>query len=1196
MHPSFVHLRIHSDFSLVDSTIRLPEKPEYGDPAKASYPNLISHAVTLDMPALALTDQSNLFALVKFYRAAEANGIKPIAGADLWIGNPAEPGAPTQLTLLCQNRRGYLNLAQLISRSYIEGRHGDFAIVDPEWFAGHCDGLIALAGRRSDVGRLLLAGKEEAALALTHEWLRRFDGRWYFEITRCGHPDDAHFLDAALQLAAAADCPVVATNDVRFLTRADFEAHEARVCIHQGRLLNDPKRPKDFTAEQYLKSAEEMQALFADLPEALQNSVEIAKRCNLELAFGTYHLPAFPVPAGHTIESFIRAEAQAGLEAHLAKRAPAQGFTPEQYAERLAAELDVIVKMGFAGYFLIVADFINWAKRNDIPVGPGRGSGAGSLVAYSLGITDLDPLAYGLLFERFLNPERVSMPDFDVDFCMDGRDRVIDYVADKYGRDRVSQIITYGTMAAKAVVRDCGRVLGHPYGFVDSIAKLIPMTLGITLDDALGLSAKTETDPVKRAEKAQLAAGDLIARYDSEEDVKTLLDLARELEGLTRNAGKHAGGVVIAPEPLTDFAPLYSEGGNDGVVTQFDKDDVEAVGLVKFDFLGLRTLTIIDWTVKAINARRALAGEPPLDITTLPLDDAAVYASLKKAQTVAVFQLEGRGMQDTLKKAKPDCFEDIIALVSLYRPGPMDLIPSFCARKAGSERIEYPDTRVEPVLRETYGIMVYQEQVMQMAQIVGGYTLGGADLLRRAMGKKNAAEMAKQRAVFRDGAAANGLSAARADAIFDLMEKFAGYGFNKSHAAAYALVAYQTAWLKVHYPAEFMAAVLSSDMDNTDKVVNFLAESRALGLSVLPPDVNASRYMFEALAPEISAVKAARAIRYGLGAVKGVGRGAVDSLVEARERGGAFRDLADFCGRVEAQKLNKRALEALILSGAMDALAKNRASLIAQLPSAMRAAEQHARDAQAGQNDMFGAASPAAPKLELPEVDDWPIDQSLAGERETLGHYLSGHPTDVWRDLIAKAATCPIGEIDKHYKPPPPDRQFRYADQQSFTLVGAVMGIRKQGDSRVFVQVEDFSGKFEAILYREAWIEFGPLLTRDAILVFEGAVQADDFSGGFRMRTQHIASINSVCERQTKVLRLRLNGIDVDFAQRLHGVLAAYRGGTTLVRLSVRNAQARGEVELGPEWRVRASPELRQALEKLSGVLGAEPIYGSANG
>ena len=1192
MNPSFVHLRIHSDFSLVDSTIRLPEKPEYGDPAKASYPNLISHAVSLDMPALALTDQSNLFALVKFYRAAEANGIKPIAGADLWIGNPAEPGAPTQLTVLCQNRRGYLNLAQLISRSYIEGRHGDFAIVDPDWFADHCDGLIALAGRRSDVGRLLLAGKEEPALALTHEWLRRFDGRWYFEISRCGHPDEAHFLDAALQLAGAADCPVVATNDVRFLTRADFEAHEARVCIHQGRLLNDPKRPKDFTAEQYLKSAEEMQALFADLPEALQNSVEIAKRCNLELAFGTYHLPAFPVPATHTIESFIRAEAQAGLEAHLAKRAPAQGFTLEDYSLRLGAELDVIVKMGFAGYFLIVADFINWAKRNDIPVGPGRGSGAGSLVAYSLGITDLDPLAYGLLFERFLNPERVSMPDFDVDFCMDGRDRVIDYVADKYGRDRVSQIITYGTMAAKAVVRDCGRVLGHPYGFVDSIAKLIPMTLGITLDDALGLSAETETDPVKRAEKAQLAAGDLIARYNAEEDVKTLLDLARELEGLTRNAGKHAGGVVIAPEPLTDFAPLYSEGGNDGVVTQFDKDDVEAVGLVKFDFLGLRTLTIIDWTVKAINSRRALVGEAPLDITTLPLDDAAVYASLKKAQTVAVFQLEGRGMQDTLKKAKPDCFEDIIALVSLYRPGPMDLIPSFCARKAGSERIEYPDTRVEPVLRETYGIMVYQEQVMQMAQIVGGYTLGGADLLRRAMGKKNAAEMAKQRAVFRDGAAASGLSAGRADAIFDLMEKFAGYGFNKSHAAAYALVAYQTAWLKVHYPAEFMAAVLSSDMDNTDKVVNFLAEARALGLSVLPPDVNASRYMFEALAPEISAVKPARAIRYGLGAVKGVGRGAVESLVEARERGGAFRDLGDFCGRVEAQKLNKRALEALILSGAMDALAKNRASLFAQLPAAMRAAEQHARDAQAGQNDMFGAASPAAPKLELPEVEAWPIEQSLAGERETLGHYLSGHPTDAWRDLIAKVATCPIGEIDKHYKPPPPDRQFRYADQQNFTLIGAVMGIRKQGDSRVFVQVEDFSGKFEAILYREAWIEFGPLLTRDAILLFEGAVQADDFSGGFRMRTQRIASINSVCERQTRVLRLRLNGIDANFAQRLQGVLAAHRGGTTLVRLSVRNAQARGEVELGPEWRVRASPELRQTLEKLSGVLGAELVFG----
>jgi len=1236
MNPSFVHLRIHSDYSLVDSTIRLPDKPEYGDPGKAPRPNLISQAVLLDMPALALTDQSNLFALVKFYRAAEANGIKPVAGADLWIAHAGDSSAPTRLTLLCQNRRGYLNLTQLISRSYIEGRHGDLALVDPDWFAGHSEGLIALAGRDSDVGRLLHAGKQDVALARTHAWLRLFGDRWYFELTRCGRADEEHQVEATLQLAATADCPAVATNDVRFLARSDFEAHEARVCIHQGRLLNDPKRPHEFTPEQYLKSTQEMAQLFADLPEALQNSVEIAKRCNLELSFGTYHLPLFPVPATQTRESYIAAESERGLRAHLVKAGTAPGFTADDYERRLHHELDVIAKMGFAGYFLIVADFINWAKRNDIPVGPGRGSGAGSVVAWSLGITDLDPLRYGLLFERFLNPERVSMPDFDVDFCMDGRDRVIDYVADKYGHDRVSQIITYGTMAAKAVLRDAGRALGMPYGQVDKIAKLIPMRpLDLTLQDALGRSQKSYEEPDR-------VVADFKALYETEEDVRGLADLAIELEDLTRNAGKHAGGVVIAPSPLTDFAPLYSESGGGGIVTQFDKDDVEAVGLVKFDFLGLRTLTIIDWAVKAINARRArtaaapppsaspgaravasskedppslahqvgylppqaregnsaqpAAAEPPVDIAALPLDDAEVYALLKRAQTVAVFQLEGRGMQGMLKDARPDCFEDIIALVSLYRPGPMELIPSFCRRKHGTEPIEYPDARVEPVLRETYGIMVYQEQVMQMAQIVGGYTLGGADLLRRAMGKKNVAEMAKQRAVFRDGAANNGLSAARADAIFDLMEKFAGYGFNKSHAAAYALIAYQTAWLKVHYPAEFMAAVLSSDMDNTDKVVTFLGEARALGLTVLPPDVNASRYMFDALDPDpASPRKRSHSIRYGLGAVKGVGRGAVESLVEARTRGGAFRDLGDFCSRVEAQKLNKRALEALILSGSMDALAKNRASLMAQLPASMRAAEQTARDAQAGQNDMFGAASPVARKIELAEVAAWPVEQLLAGERETLGHYLSGHPTDAWRDLIARTATCPVGEIDKHYKAPAPDRQFRYADQQGFTLIGAVMGIRKQGDSRVFVQVEDFSGKFEAILYREAWVEFGPLLTRDAILVFEGAISVDEFVGGYRMRTQRISAIGSACERQARLLRLRLNGIDADFPRRLQDVLSGYRGGTTPVRLAVRNAQARGEIELGPEWRVRASPELRQTLEKLAGVLGAEYVFGPAS-
>ncbi|HEY0232131.1 MAG TPA: DNA polymerase III subunit alpha [Dokdonella sp.] len=1194
MPPGFVHLHVHSEYSLTDSTIRV------GD--------LVEACVRAQMPAVALTDQVNLFALVKFYKAAEGAGIKPIAGSDLWIADPQDRSRPQRLTVLCQNREGYLNLSRLLTRAYAENRHGDHALVEPGWFETMSGGLIALLGQASDVGQNVLGGRDDAAFARAQWWRSQFPERVYFEVARTQRAHEEAFLAGALDLAARLDLPTVATNDVRFLEREDFEAHEARVCIHAGRVLADPKRPHDYSPEQYLKSAEEMQALFADLPELCENSIELAKRCNLELSFGTYFLPAFPVPAEHTLGSFIRSQSHEGLAGRLAAYAPAQGFTQEDYERRLDTELDVIVQMGFPGYFLIVADFINWAKQNDIPVGPGRGSGAGSLVAYALGITDLDPLRYGLLFERFLNPERVSMPDFDVDFCMDGRDRVIDYVGRKYGRDRVSQIITYGTMAAKAVLRDTGRVLGMPYGQVDRIAKLIPkMPLDLALEDALGRSKKSREEPDRVvAEFKQL--------YESDEEVTELVDLALKLEDLTRNAGKHAGGVVIAPGPLSDYAPLFSENGGEGLVTQFDKDDVETVGLVKFDFLGLRTLTIIYWAVKAINVRRALAsatpplppsghlpaqagegtptraagadaamGEGPLDLARLPLDDPAVFDLLKKARTVAVFQFESRGMQGMLKDAKPDRFEDIIALGALYRPGPMDLIPSYCRRKHGTETIDYPDPRVEPVLKETYGIMVYQEQVMQMAQIVGGYSLGGADLLRRAMGKKKVEEMAKHRAIFRDGAAKNGVVEAKADAVFDTMEKFAGYGFNKSHAAAYALVSYQTAWLKAHYPAEFMAAVLSSDMDGTDKVVNFLGESRALGLTVRPPDINASAYMFEATD--------AKTIQYGLGAVKGVGRGAVENIVDARRRGGAFADLADFCQRIDAQKLNKRTLEALILSGSMDALANNRASLFAQLPECMRAAEQQARDADAGQFSMFGAASPAAPKIALTEVAEWPVEQRLAGERDTLGYYLSGHPTDAWRELIKEIATCPIGEIDKHYRPPSREGRSRFADLQSFTLAGSVIAVRKQGDSRAFVTVEDFSGKFEAVLYRESWVEYGPLLTRDAILVFEGGLSVDDFSGGYQVRVNAVSTIEAACERRTRVLRLRLNGVGTDFAARLERALAAHRGGATTVRVAYRNALAQADIELGAEWRVRANPALRQSLQSLEGVLSAELLF-----
>ncbi|MFN8901728.1 MAG: DNA polymerase III subunit alpha, partial [Lysobacteraceae bacterium] len=884
---------------------------------------------------------------------------------------------------------------------------------------------------------------------------------------------------------------------------------------------------------------------------------------------GTYYLPAFPVPDGETLDTWIRSEAERGLAKRLASHEPAAGLTAQDYADRLTREVDVIIKMGFPGYFLIVADFINWGKQNGIPVGPGRGSGAGSLVAYALGITDLDPLAYNLLFERFLNPERVSMPDFDIDFCMDRRDEVIDYVSRKYGSDRVSQIITYGTMAAKAVVRDCGRVLGHPYGFVDGVAKLIPNVLGIGLDDALGETEKGKTDDTVRS-------SELIERYEKEDDVRDLIDLARQLEDLTRNAGKHAGGVVIAPTPLTDFCPLFSEPGGKGAVTQFDKDDVEAIGLVKFDFLGLRTLTIIDWAVKAINKRRAEKGEAPLDIARIPLDDRPTFDLFSRAQTVAVFQFESSGMRNLLREARPDRFEDLIALVSLFRPGPMDLIPTFNARKHGKEAVEYPDPRVEPVLKETYGIMVYQEQVMQMAQVLGGYSLGGADLLRRAMGKKKPEEMAKHRAMFREGAAKNGIDEAKADAVFDLMEKFAGYGFNKSHAAAYALVSYQTAWLKTHHPAEFMAAVLSSDMDNTDKVVNFLEETRAMQLTVLPPKANASATMFEATD--------ARTIRYGLGAIKGVGTGLTDAIVQAREAGGPFRDLLDFCQRVDATKMNRRAVEAMVNAGALDGLAPNRASLLLQLPEAMKASEQAARAAAVGQVSLFGgfAEAPVA-KVDLPACDEWPLEQLLAGERETLGHYLSGHPIDPWRAELADLVPIHLGEVEATWA----QRKDRRGEA-TMILAGLVGNVRKRGDAMAFAQMDDGHGQIELAFFREACTGFAHLLSRDRILIVEGQVGADRISGALSMRVKQAWDFKALLDTHARMLAVQVDARGKGRWEAVEALLSEYRPGPTPLRLDLTRPGAAGQLDVRGRHGVRVAADLLSRLRRLPGVSAAQ--------
>ncbi|MFD0737742.1 DNA polymerase III subunit alpha [Lysobacter koreensis] len=1160
MSARFVHLHLHSEYSLADSTIRIDE--------------LVRRCVALGQPAVALTDVNNLFAAVKFYKAAESAGLKPIIGADIGLADGNE--ATSRMTLLCRDRVGYLTLSRLLSRAWMEGHRVDGVAVRPEWLREDNAGLFALAGRHSLAGRLAGSNRHELAQAWLADWQGSFGDRLHLELTRTGRDGEDAFNAFALHASASRGIAVVASNDARFLDAEGFEAHEARVCISTGRVLDDPKRPREYSAEQYLRSSEEMAALFADVPDAIDNALALATRCNVEMKLGEYALPAFPVPSEHTIESWLRNSAHEGLAKRLEKAPLAPGKTRADYDARLDIELGVILKMGFPGYFLIVADFINWAKDHDIPVGPGRGSGAGSLVAWALGITDLDPLPYDLLFERFLNPERVSMPDFDIDFCMDRRDEVIDYVAAKYGRDRVSQIITYGTMAAKAVVRDCGRVLGHPYGFVDGLAKLIPMTLGICLDDALGESEAAKKNPT-------LASTELIERYRSEDEVRDLLDLARSLEDLTRNAGKHAGGVVIAPSPLSDFCPLFAEHDGEGrgksPVTQFDKDDVEEVGLVKFDFLGLRTLTIIDWAVKAINVRRAAAGEPPLDITALPLDDPKTYELFARGDSVAVFQFESRGMRELLKRAKPDTFEDIIALAALFRPGPLGsgMDKDWVDRKHGNAAVSFPHPSLEPVLAPTYGVIVYQEQVMQIAQVLAGYSLGGADLLRRAMGKKKAEEMAKERAKFETGCEERGIPARVASPIFDLMEKFAEYGFNKSHSAAYALVAYQTAWLKVHYPAEFMAAVLSSDMDNTDKVVGFLDEARVMGLTVLPPDVDASAYMFEATD--------STTIRYGIGAVKGVGRGACEAIVEAR-RAGPFVDLMDFSKRVDSGKLNRRALEALTQAGALDRLGCNRASLMLQLPEVLKATDQLARERDAGQVSLFGGFEAATPALhlDLPQVDEWPLAQILNGERETLGHYLSGHPFDPYRDELRGLVGYDLGELDRIWESRPESARSGWRPELDLVVAGQVVGLRKKGDSQMFVQLEDGRGRLECAFFGETYSEFAALIARDRLLVVQGGLREDAFSGGFALKVARCWDYAQVCAKHAQRLSLRVDLRVPGAWQRVDALLSKQRPGPTPLRLDLLRPGAAGTLELNGSQSVRIDADLMGTLRATPGV------------
>ncbi len=1089
---SFVHLRLHTEYSLVDSTIRI--KP------------LMKSVEAAGMSAVAITDFNNLFALVKFYKAAMGQGVKPVFGLDVLVAEEND-GHDYHLILLCQNNTGYRNLTRLISRAYLQGQVLGVPRVKRDWVIEFSEGVIALSGGRDgDVGQLILTGHVEQAAARVAQWQAVFPERYYLELQRTGRDGEEEYIHAAVGIALAQGVPVVATNDVRFIQEDDFYSHEARVCIREGYVLADPKRPKRYSPQQYLRTPEEMTELFADIPAALENTLEIAKRCNVSLTLGKNYLPQFPIPEGMTEAEYFCKVSEQGLEQRLdflfgekyprgtpefaAKRAP--------YDERLRIELTVINNMGFPGYFLIVADFIQWAKDNDIPVGPGRGSGAGSLVAYALKITDLDPLEYDLLFERFLNPERVSMPDFDIDFCMDNRDRVIDYVARTYGRNQVSQIITYGSMAAKAVVRDVGRVLGHPYGFVDRIAKQIPFEVGMTLTKALADSE------------------DLKASYDDDEEVKSLLDLALSLEGLSRNVGKHAGGVLIAPSDLTDFTPVYCEEGGGSLVSQFDKDDVEAVGLVKFDFLGLRNLTIIDWALKTINRVQKAKGKPLVDINRLDLTDKRAFDLLKAQKTTAIFQLESRGMKELIKRLLPDVFEDIIALVALYRPGPLQsgMVDDFINRKHGRAKVEYPHPDLEPILKPTYGVILYQEQVMQIAQVLARYTLGGADMLRRAMGKKKPEEMAKQREIFMDGSTANNVDADVAGYIFDLMEKFAGYGFNKSHSAAYALVSFQTAWLKAHYPAAFMAAVLSADMDNTDKVVMLLDDCRQLGLKVLPPDINRSEYQFT--------IDEHNHIIYGLGAVKGAGEAAISVLLDNRSEKGAFKSMLDFCERINSQKVTRRVLETLIKAGVMDALGGTRRAKMDFLPEALRMAEQHHRDQGTGQTDLFGGtiAPLADSQPVMPELPEWDERERLRREKDTLGLYLTGHPLDEYEQELKAVSKARLIDIVEY------DNQNKYHKEPVIfgALVSSVRVQSSDRGKRYFLKLEDRSvGEYELLIFSDTFEQFGHLLEKEAVVIVEGTLSMDQRTGSSRLRIERIFNIQDLRENFLRKLQIAIH-------------------------------------------------------------------------
>ena len=1182
--PSFIHLRIHSEYSIADGIIRIGEA--------------VAAAKRDAMPALALTDLSNVFGLVKFYKEARGSGVKPVIGCDVFVSNEGARDQPYRLLLLCQSNVGYLRLCELLTRAYLENQDRGRPEIRKEWLKTGSEELIALSGAHmGEVGITLLNGNAASARLLASEWAGIFPGRFYLEVQRTGFAREELHIRETIKLAAELALPVVATHPVQFLNIDDFKAHEARVCIAEGYVLNDKRRVRAFTAQQYFKTQAEMIELFADLPEALQNSVEIAKRCNLTLKLGKPHLPDFPTPNGETLDDFLRIESERGLQERMRQLYPDEALRESklpEYTMRLAFEIGTIIKMGFPGYFLIVADFIRWAKQyrdpkfpNGVPVGPGRGSGAGSLVAYSLGITDLDPLRYELLFERFLNPERVSMPDFDVDFCQDGRELVIQYVRRQYGEACVSQIATFGTMASKAVIRDVGRVMDFPYGLCDRLSKLVPVE-GVK---PVSLKKARETEP------------EFNAIINSEEGVDELLELGERLEDLTRNVGMHAGGVLIAPGRLTDFCPLYcAEGGNDGdekkSVSQFDKDDVEAVGLVKFDFLGLRTLTIIDWAVRYVRVLQEKASLTPTDpslrspqtrgesfsIEAIPLDDKRTYDLLKRANTSAVFQLESQGMKKLIDKLKPDTFEDIVALVALYRPGPLEsgMVEDFIARKHGKAKAEYFHPDLETSLKPTYGVIVYQEQVMQISQIIGGYTLGGADMLRRAMGKKNPEEMAKHRDIFVGGAVKRGIDDKLATRLFDLMEMFAGYGFNKSHSAAYALVSYQTAYLKTHYPAAFMASTMSSDMDNTDKVHNFYVDTLEQNVSVLPPDINSSEYRF---APVDE-----KSIAYGLGAVKGTGENAISNIVEARKKG-PFLNLFDFCHRVDNRIVNRRAVEALIRAGAFDSINDHRAQMLASLDSALGSAEQQARSAN--QNSLFSDDVGTNMPVQMVNVARWSLREQLQNEKVSLGFYLSGHPYQEFSEELAHFVKMRLNEVTP---PSTPQNGGGRRAGKEVLLAGMVAEIRIQQTRRgrmAIIKLEDGTAQLEVTAFNELYEASRTWIREGELLVVKGKASFDEYSGSMRVTAEEVFDLASARAASAKYLEMICSNNTPAGIAKLAETLKPWCGGKCPVVMRYSNQLASAPLRLGDAWQVSLPEILISDLRTLLGADNVRIVYGN---